>query len=99
MAIYPANQADAKALLNCRIVRVRGEVAFSDRFYEHRCVARDVKNTIIKEAAARTRKTAVSVRVVTVWTNVHPTLRSAQPARGITRSMTAIAQSGTRRGK
>ena len=34
MAIYLSRQADAEALLNRRIVHVRGEAAFSDRFYE-----------------------------------------------------------------
>ena len=34
MAIYLAAQADAQALLSRRIVHVRGEAAFSDRFYE-----------------------------------------------------------------
>lgn len=34
MAVYLAKQADAEALLSRRIVHVRGEAAFSDRFYE-----------------------------------------------------------------
>jgi hypothetical protein len=34
MAVFLTNQADAEALLRRRIVHVRGEAAFSDRFYE-----------------------------------------------------------------
>ena len=34
MAIYLTTQADVQALLSRRIVHVRGEAAFSDRFYE-----------------------------------------------------------------
>lgn len=34
MAIYLATQANAQALLSRRVVHVRGEAAFSDRFYE-----------------------------------------------------------------
>ncbi|KAJ5215588.1 uncharacterized protein N7498_001995 [Penicillium cinerascens] len=34
MAVFLTNQTDAEALLRRRIVHVRGEAAFSDRFYE-----------------------------------------------------------------
>lgn len=36
MAIYFSSQPDAESMLNRRIVHVRGEASFSDRFYERR---------------------------------------------------------------
>lgn len=66
MAIYLTTEADVQALLSRRIVHVRGEAAFSDRFYERqrplRC--RKVNSTIIGKTGAQTPRPAASARAM-----------------------------------
>ncbi|KAJ5264802.1 hypothetical protein N7505_007595 [Penicillium chrysogenum] len=62
MAIYLTTEADVQALLSRRIVHVRGEAAFSDRFYERQRPLRCRK--VNSKTGAQTPRPAASARAM-----------------------------------